>query len=90
MVSCKIPCLLKFGLLDIFVVLRKKYPQFGQLHNGVFMQQDAEECWTQLLYTLSQSLRSPGSSENLDTVKELFGVELVSRYIFTITYIFDK
>ncbi|CBI35978.3 hypothetical protein AAG906_029582 [Vitis piasezkii] len=65
--------------MQFWMVLRKKYPQFGQLHNGVFMQQDAEECWTQLLYTLSQSLRSPGSSENLDTVKELFGVELVSR-----------
>ncbi|RDX72706.1 Ubiquitin carboxyl-terminal hydrolase 7, partial [Mucuna pruriens] len=60
-------------------VLRKKYPQFGHLHNGVFMQQDAEECWTQLLYTLSQSLRSPGSSENPDAVKTLFGIEFISR-----------
>ncbi|KAK9281340.1 hypothetical protein L1049_004240 [Liquidambar formosana] len=65
--------------MQFWMVLRKKYPQFGQLHNGVFMQQDAEECWTQLLYTLSQSLKSPGSSENLDTVKALFGVELMSR-----------
>ncbi|GLU14371.1 hypothetical protein SLE2022_309470 [Rubroshorea leprosula] len=64
---------------QFWMVLRKKYPQFGQLHNGVFMQQDAEECWTQLLYTLSQSLRSPASSENPDTVKALFGIELVSR-----------
>ncbi|CAK7356823.1 unnamed protein product [Dovyalis caffra] len=45
--------------MQFWMVLRKKYPQFGQLHNGVYMQQDAEECWTQLLYTLSQSLRSP-------------------------------
>ncbi|XWS12047.1 hypothetical protein CRYUN_Cryun37aG0057100 [Craigia yunnanensis] len=65
--------------MQFWMVLRKKYPQFGQLHNGVFMQQDAEECWTQLLYTLSQSLRSPGSSENLDAVKDLFGIELASR-----------
>ncbi|XP_022723680.1 ubiquitin carboxyl-terminal hydrolase 7-like isoform X3 [Durio zibethinus] len=64
--------------MQFWMVLRKKYPQFGQLHNGVFMQQDAEECWTQLLYTLSQSLRSPGSSENLDAVKDLFGIELAS------------
>ncbi|KAI6690120.1 hypothetical protein NL676_026948 [Syzygium grande] len=47
--------------MQFWMLLRKKYPQFGQLHNGVFMQQDAEECWTQLLYTLSQSLRSPGA-----------------------------
>ncbi|CAL0308733.1 unnamed protein product [Lupinus luteus] len=66
--------------MQFWMVLRKKYPQFGQLHNGVFMQQDAEECWAQLLYTLSQSLRSPGSSENPDdAVKALFGIELSSR-----------
>ncbi|KAF5745482.1 ubiquitin carboxyl-terminal hydrolase 6 [Tripterygium wilfordii] len=65
--------------MQFWMVLRKKYPQFGQLHNGVFMQQDAEECWTQILYTLSQSLSLPSSSEDLDAVKKLFGVELVSR-----------
>lgn len=65
--------------MQFWMVLRKKYPQFGQLHNGVFMQQDAEECWTQLLYTLSQSLISPDSSESSNTVKALFGVDLVSR-----------
>ncbi|XP_035547455.1 ubiquitin carboxyl-terminal hydrolase 6-like [Juglans regia] len=65
--------------MQFWMVLRKKYPQFGQLHNGVFMQQDAEECWTQLLYTLSQSLKSTGSSEIPDTMKALFGIELVSR-----------
>ncbi|KAG2722772.1 hypothetical protein I3760_02G141400 [Carya illinoinensis] len=63
----------------VAMVLRKKYPQFGQLHNGVFMQQDAEECWTQILYTLSQSLKSTDSSEIPHTVKALFGIELVSR-----------
>lgn len=77
-------------------ILRKKYPQFAQQHNGGYMQQvlyflnisyshvlfdflwlmnalkkfsmlytlflqDAEECWTQLMYTLSQSLRSTDS-----------------------------
>nr|TKS17444.1 ubiquitin carboxyl-terminal hydrolase 7 isoform X1 [Populus alba] len=68
--------------MQFWMVLRKKYPQFGQLHNGVYMQQDAEECWTQLLYTLSQSLRSTESQvvcQNPDTTKELFGIELVSR-----------
>ncbi|KAK4354500.1 hypothetical protein RND71_026694 [Anisodus tanguticus] len=47
--------------MQFWMVLRKKYPQFGQQSNGAFMQQDAEECWTQLLYTLSQSLKSPSS-----------------------------
>ncbi|XP_071693454.1 uncharacterized protein [Rutidosis leptorrhynchoides] len=47
----------------VTVVLQKKYPQFGQLHNGSFMQQDAEECLTQISYTLSQTLRSPNWTE---------------------------
>ncbi|XXG45935.1 hypothetical protein AAC387_Pa02g0892 [Persea americana] len=65
--------------MQFWTVLRRKYPQFGQQHNGTFMQQDAEECWTQLLYTLSQSLRSSESSEISETMKGLFGIELVSR-----------
>ncbi|XP_044497430.1 ubiquitin carboxyl-terminal hydrolase 7-like isoform X2 [Mangifera indica] len=65
--------------MQFWMLLRKKYPQFGQLHNGNFMQQDAEECWTQLLYTLSQSLRSSNTSENHDTVKRLFGIDIISR-----------
>lgn len=96
--------------LVLMQVLRKKYPQFSQLQNGMHMQQvcsycklcciklfqfspfsvwthvlnvwqDAEECWTQLLYTLSQSLKAPTSSEGADAVKALFGVNLQSRYL---------
>ncbi|KAL3840827.1 hypothetical protein ACJIZ3_025418 [Penstemon smallii] len=61
--------------------LRSKYPQFAQLQNGLYMQQDAEECWSQLLFTLSSCLKSSGSSEDAaaDTVKRLFGIDLVSR-----------
>ncbi|GAA0139885.1 hypothetical protein Leryth_003128 [Lithospermum erythrorhizon] len=65
--------------MQFWMMLRKKFPQFGQLNNGVFMQQDAEECWSQLLYTLSQSLKSTGSSEVSDPVKGLFGIEFASR-----------
>ncbi|KAI3979121.1 hypothetical protein MKX01_020918, partial [Papaver californicum] len=65
--------------MQFWMMLRKKYPQFGQLHNGAFMQQDAEECWTQIMYTLSQSLRAPNGSENPEAVKKLFGIDLVSR-----------
>ncbi|XP_047334493.1 ubiquitin carboxyl-terminal hydrolase 6-like [Impatiens glandulifera] len=65
--------------MQFWMVLKKKYPQFSQLHNGTFMQQDAEECWTQILYTLSQSLQSSVSSSSADAMKALFGIELVSR-----------
>ena len=39
--------------------LRDRYPQFAQQSNtGQYMQQDAEECWTQLLYALRESLQA--------------------------------
>ncbi|ONK69988.1 uncharacterized protein A4U43_C05F29040 [Asparagus officinalis] len=71
--------------LQFLASIRKKYPQFAQQQNGVYMQQDAEECWTQLMYNLSQSLKpsrswSPTSpSETSNPVKTLFGIDLVSR-----------
>ncbi|XP_051147985.1 ubiquitin carboxyl-terminal hydrolase 6-like [Andrographis paniculata] len=65
--------------MRFLTALRSKYPQFAQLHNGIYMQQDAEECWTQLLFTLSLSLKSPSSSEDSEVVKRLFGTNLVSR-----------
>ncbi len=43
-----------FGFL---MQLREKYPQFAQQRNGLFMQQDAEECWTQLIYSLRERLK---------------------------------
>jgi len=43
-----------FGFL---MQLREKYPQFAQQRNGFYMQQDAEECWTQLLYSLRERLK---------------------------------
>ncbi|GJN18660.1 hypothetical protein PR202_gb05843 [Eleusine coracana subsp. coracana] len=64
--------------LHFLQTLRKKYPQFAQQHNNVYMQQDAEECWTQLVYTLSQTLTSESSESSLP-MKELFGIDLVSR-----------
>eukprot|EP00899_Mesostigma_viride_P009296 jgi/Mesvir1/18368/Mv14256-RA.2 len=45
------------------MVLREKYPQFAQRGNtGGFMQQDAEECWSQLLTVLSQRLNLLGGA----------------------------
>ncbi|KMZ68663.1 Ubiquitin carboxyl-terminal hydrolase [Zostera marina] len=64
---------------QFWMLLRQKYPQFGQQQNGVYMQQDAEECWTQLLYTLTESLKPSELRESSTTVKELFGIDLRSR-----------
>ncbi|KAM2219802.1 hypothetical protein ACFX1S_019078 [Malus domestica] len=48
------------ALVQFWMVLLNKYPHFGQQYNSTFMQQDAKEC----------------SSESLDSVKTLFGIEL--------------
>nr|CAB3477344.1 unnamed protein product [Digitaria exilis] len=42
--------------------------------------QDAEECWTQLVYTLSQTLTSDASESATLSMKQLFGIDLVSRF----------
>ena len=43
---------------SFWVQLREAYPQFAQQNNqGMYMQQDAEECWTQLLYSLRERLQ---------------------------------
>ena len=52
------------------MALRARYPQFSQQGaQGAFMQQDAEECWTNVLYTLREKLKVllllPGHSQLL-------------------------
>ncbi|CAM6116265.1 unnamed protein product [Calypogeia fissa] len=62
-------------------VLRNKFPQFSQQdRTGMYMQQDAEECWTQLVYNLSKGLRSQADEHSpaVATVKYLFGIDFQS------------
>ncbi|CAL8463183.1 g2717 [Coccomyxa elongata] len=62
--------------------LREKYPQFAQQTNtGMYMQQDAEECWAQLLYSLRERLKDPADAGAVPAVQQLFGVETQSRLV---------
>ena len=39
-------------------VLREKYPQFAEVgRTGQYSQQDAEECWVQLMYSLRERIK---------------------------------
>lgn len=65
--------------------LRSSFPQFAQKgDSGAFMQQDAEECYTQLMLSLSQRLpvfdAKPDErpSTNNSAISQLFAGELVS------------
>uniref|UniRef100_A0A7S2T8K6 Ubiquitin carboxyl-terminal hydrolase n=1 Tax=Chloropicon roscoffensis TaxID=1461544 RepID=A0A7S2T8K6_9CHLO len=54
--------------------LRQKFPQFAQQGaGGLFMQQDAEECYSQVLNAFREKL---DGSESGNTVKDLFGIDL--------------
>jgi len=66
-------------------VLRAAFPQFAQKgEGGAYMQQDAEECWTQIMLSLSQRLpkiNAPESEKPSITnsvVNQLFGGEMTS------------
>ena len=44
--------------MQFLLQLRQHYPQFAQQTNtGLYMQQDAEECWTDLVYSLKEALQ---------------------------------
>ncbi|KAF9429256.1 Ubiquitin carboxyl-terminal hydrolase 14 [Entomortierella beljakovae] len=46
--------------------LRKAFPQFAQQgRDGIWMQQDAEECWSQLISTLKAKLPAHAGAQNV-------------------------
>eukprot|EP00882_Tetradesmus_deserticola_P026384 GHRQ01029101.1.p1 GENE.GHRQ01029101.1~~GHRQ01029101.1.p1 ORF type:complete len:130 (-),score=36.95 GHRQ01029101.1:689-1024(-) len=46
------------------LTMRQRFPQFAQQTNeGLYMQQDAEECWTQVMYALKEQLKVGQSSQ---------------------------
>lgn len=47
-----------FPPFKFLLSLRQRFPQFAQQTNeGFYMQQDAEECWTNVMYTLKEGLK---------------------------------
>lgn len=54
--------------------LRQRFPQFAERgDDGHFKQQDAEEVWTQLLYTLREALKVQGDSDTTVVDKYMAG-----------------
>ncbi|KAI0560098.1 Ubiquitinyl hydrolase 1 [Gracilaria domingensis] len=55
--------------LSFLAVLRQVNPQFAERNNrGMFMQQDAEECWGEILSHLSTSLKLEDSHNQIDNL----------------------
>ena len=73
--------------VDFLMRLREKFPQFAQTgQGGMYMQQDAEECWTNIMYCLRECLDTSGSGsrDELGSVQArklsgIFGIELETK-----------
>ncbi|GLC34027.1 hypothetical protein PLESTB_000830100 [Pleodorina starrii] len=53
------------------MALRAKFPQFAQQVSGVYAQQDAEECWTNVMYALREKVKDDAGTAVVD---KLFGI----------------
>ena len=63
-----------FPPLGFLYSLREQFPQFAQQgQGGGYMQQDAEECWTNLLYVLREKLKGSGG-EGSSSVESMLGI----------------
>jgi ubiquitin carboxyl-terminal hydrolase 14 len=63
-----------FPPFKVLLTLRERFPQFAQTgQHGEYMQQDAEECYSQVMYTLKEQLRDADGGSVVD---KLFGVRL--------------
>eukprot|EP00798_Chlamydomonas_sp_ICE-L_P028982 gene28982-32170_t len=61
-----------FSPFKFLLTLRERYPQFAQTgEGGAYVQQDAEECWTNIVYTLHEKLKDAEGNSVLDS---LFGL----------------
>jgi ubiquitin carboxyl-terminal hydrolase 14 len=61
--------------------LRQKFPQFAQQGTGgLYMQQDAEECYSQILHTFREKLDTTESDEG-KVIQNLFGIEMETKLV---------
>jgi len=61
--------------LQFVMALRQRFPRFGEMQNGNYMQQDADECLRGLMTVLARTL--PAAEGN--KVDDLFGFKLRSK-----------
>lgn len=68
-----------FAPMNFVQTMRMVFPQFDETDDhGHHKQQDAEECYSQLLTAFKNSLKVPEEEGGGDLVEKLFGIELES------------
>jgi len=60
--------------MQFVMALRQRFPRFGEMQNGGYMQQDAEECLRGILEVLAGQLAGKGGGGN--AIDDIFGFEL--------------
>lgn len=67
-----------FAPFNFLLALRERFPQFAQQapDSGAYMQQDAEECFSQILHTLREALKDGQGSS---AVEKIFSIGLHTK-----------
>lgn len=61
-------------------MLHLMFPQFSEkAENGLFAQQDANECWSELVKVLQQKLKIKSGDSSIDLISKYFGGQFVSK-----------
>lgn len=67
---------------QFLTILRMKFPQFAQKGaGGMYMQQDAEECYSQILQAFREKLDNESRDDQGKVIHELFGIELETKLV---------
>eukprot|EP00842_Homolaphlyctis_polyrhiza_P003139 jgi/Hompol1/3826/HPOL_003366-RA len=70
----------------VFVqVLRSVFPQFAERNNQGYMQQDAEECWGQIVQALAENVPGLTVSGDVDKTKRFVAQFMTTEVLSTIT-----
>lgn len=65
---------------------RSLFPQFAEQEGGYFMQQDAEEAWSQLLIMLKQKLTRNSPDGHSSVIDDLFGIRIRSMCVILFSF----
>lgn len=61
-------------------MLHIMFPQFAEKgENGLYAQQDANECWSELVKVLQQKLKIKSGDTTVDFISKYFGGQFVSK-----------
>lgn len=71
------PAVMPIILLEMLHIM---FPQFAEKgENGLFAQQDANECWSELVKVLQQKLKIKSGDSTVDFISKYFGGQFVSK-----------